>query len=379
MFNPVYKKDVGLYIHIPFCTKKCHYCAFAVVTDKSQTDEYIEVLIDELREKIKVIKVDSRSISTVYFGGGTPSTLSIHQLSRILKQIDLTQVKELSIEINPEDVTKEYILGLKNLGFNRVSLGVQTLQQSLLTKINRVHDESTAKKSMTILGESDISWNADIILGMPFSSPIKTLHDVQEILTYHPTHISLYFYTKEHSSVFGHQKDLHIPKEKDVMKTYQEISALLSENGYEQYEFSNWSQPGYQSKHNLMYWLGMEYIGVGPSASSFYQDRSLENVSNLNLYLTKNIQTLTSYSHNELAIRYFLVSLRLKIGTSLEFLLQIMSKSELELLIHTISHSHFSHYFAFTDTHIALTPEGKLFHNNIIDFLADTINSVAKQ
>lgn len=374
MFTPTYKKDIGLYIHIPFCTKKCHYCAFAVVTDNSRMDEYVEKLIFELEEKLKWVKENNRTIYTIYFGGGTPSTLTITLLAKILEKIDLKNVEELSIECNPEDVTLEYISSLKNLGFHRISLGVQTLQTSLLKSINRSHDSLQATNAMYILQEAGISWNADIILGLPHSDSKNTIFDIEKILEFGPGHISLYFYTKEKSSVFGHQKNLGIPKEKDLMQTYDKICILLKQKGYIQYEFSNWAKSDYESKHNLMNWLGMEYIGVGMSASSFFDNQSAENPANLNIYLKNSLhQNVTPYTQKDMAIRYIMLGLRLETGVTIDCISEFLTSTQIDSLVASIADSHLSKVVVISGTHMYLTPEGRLFHSSIVDFLYDEV------
>lgn len=233
-----------------------------------------EALIRELELRKGDI---SGTVDTVYFGGGTPSVLSIDELNSILKKINnsfnISPTAEITIEANPEDIDRDYAESLVTLGFNRVSLGVQTFHGDLLQYINRSHSPDKAREAVGIFRDAGIvNINLDLIYALPGSDAKILQSDLEDFQKLDTPHISIYAFTLEENTVFGKwaKKGMISPANEDEEASqFSYIIRFLKENGYEQYEVSNFCKPGYESRHNSSYWRGIPYLGIGPGAHSF--------------------------------------------------------------------------------------------------------------
>ena len=280
----------GLYIHIPFCKRKCLYCDFYSCTDLSVKDAYVDALVDEMSLRRKYItKVD-----TIYFGGGTPSLMSAKDFVRIFSSInklfDLSNCAEITVEINPDDITPEYADALAELPFNRVSIGIQTFDDDELHFLNRRHDALQAVadvKRCQDAGFTNIS--IDLIYGLPGQTLSSWDKNLECALALGVPHISAYHLIYEENTPITQLKDTGkiIPVDEDTsLLLFSRLIERLSVSGYEHYEISNFSLPGYRSRHNSSYWDGTAYLGLGPFAHSYNGcDEREWNIASLPAYL----------------------------------------------------------------------------------------------
>lgn len=259
-----------IYIHVPFCHRKCTYCAFysKPVHGADGFGQYEEDLLEEMERR----KGEQRHpIKTVYFGGGTPSILPTEVLARIVDGLhrcfDLTALEEMTIEANPEDLAPEYLKSLRQLGFNRISIGVQSLDERMLRLLNRRHTAQQAVEALEnarAAGFGNIS--VDFIYGLPIEFQFS-IFNFQLV-----THVSLYALTVEPGTALSVQVEkgrVVLPGEDEVVRQYHELHDLLTANGFVQYEVSNYAKPGFESKHNRRYWDRTPYLGLGSGAHSF--------------------------------------------------------------------------------------------------------------
>ena len=280
----------GLYIHIPFCKRKCLYCDFYSCTDLSVKDAYVDALVDEMSLRRKYItKVD-----TVYFGGGTPSLMSAKDFVRIFSSInklfDLSNCAEITVEINPDDITPEYADALAELPFNRVSIGIQTFDDDELHFLNRRHDALQAVEAVKRCQDAGFTnISIDLIYGLPGQTLSSWDKNLECALALGVPHISAYHLIYEENTPITQLKDTGkiIPVDEDTsLLLFSRLIERLSVSGYEHYEISNFSLPGDRSRHNSSYWDGTAYLGLGPFAHSYNGcDEREWNIASLPAYL----------------------------------------------------------------------------------------------
>jgi len=274
----------ALYIHIPFCERKCLFCSFAIaVGQKHRREEYVSALIAEMK------KYEGTAVSTVYFGGGTPSMLEEDHfdflMSAIRKNFSLKSTAEIAIEANPESVDDRKAKALKALGFNRISLGVQSLNDRYLKFLGRAHDAETARSAYRSLREAGFeNINLDLMYAFPGQTDEELGEDVRAIAALKSEHLSLYTLTIEPNSRF-YAKQMKLDDDEKCAAQYVLIGELLRAEGFEQYEISNFAKPGFQSAHNKNYWLGGAYIGLGMGAHGFTGRRRAWNTPRLQDYI----------------------------------------------------------------------------------------------
>ena len=272
-----------LYVHIPFCPKVCPYCSFyKEASDRNKTQRFLDSVLKELE-----VRSASREIEpeTIFFGGGTPSALSTPQLSYLLSgirsRLDLSSLREWTLEMNPATVSREKAEMLLSLGVNRISMGVQSWDDQLLKVLGRVHSSAQAAKSYEVLRAAGFeNVNLDLIFAVPTQSREQWRDTVLRTIELKPDHISAYCLTYEEDTAFfdrfsrgEFQQDAEW--DADLFETTMDV---LESAGYAQYEISNYAQPGRECRHNLAYWLGADYIGLGPSAFSTCGSRRWQNV-----------------------------------------------------------------------------------------------------
>ncbi len=281
----------GIYIHIPFCKKKCHYCDFYITINKNNVGKLIEAIKFELILRKNFL--NKNKIETIYFGGGTPSMISPNYIGSIIKEIknnfSVNSNIEITIEANPDDINLDNLLKWKKYGINRISLGVQTLNDNLLNFINRSHDKKTAIASIKKISEHYDNFSIDLIYGIPGNRYDKLKNDIKEIIKFDPPHISAYNLTIEKKTVFDNWlKNNIIKKEKEgeIIKQFNLLKNILEEEEYIQYETSSFCKRGYESKHNSGYWKRKTYLGIGPSAHSFDGKYRSWNISDNNKYIS---------------------------------------------------------------------------------------------
>jgi oxygen-independent coproporphyrinogen-3 oxidase len=322
----------GTYIHIPFCKQACSYCDFYFVTKPDNKTAFVDQLVEEIRSKKDTV-YSGEIIDTIYFGGGTPSLLSIGEFEKIFSALYdtfKTDLKEVTVELNPDNVTKDYLAGLKDAGVNRASMGVQTFDEDLLRFMNRTHNSKEALRCLELLQTSNINvFTADLIYGNPGQTLSMLEHDLETLLRFNPPHISAYSLTIEPKTRLGKQMELGrlIPAEDEtVEKHFELVEKKLEEHEILRYEVSNFAKKGSEAKHNSKYWEHHNYLGFGPGAHSFWWDAALnkayrwENKPDLKTYLLKqdsNEEFREELSLNTLAEERLMLSLRTRKGITI--------------------------------------------------------------
>ena len=269
----------GLYIHIPFCKQACSYCDFYFVTQQKYKQQFVEKLIEEI-ESYRETRYSSAPVRTIYFGGGTPSLLLPKQVEAILESVYHTfevKAEEITLEMNPDDVSRQYLRGLKSAGITRASMGIQSFDPELLKFMHRTHTADEALQCLEILRSSSFQvFTADLIYGNPGQSLEALEKDIETLLSFDPPHVSAYSLTVEPNTRLGKQVELGriLPPEDDrVADHFDLMVARLSDYGIEQYEVSNYAKPGSEAIHNSRYWNHENYLGFGPGAHSFWWSR----------------------------------------------------------------------------------------------------------
>ncbi|MBO5225527.1 MAG: radical SAM family heme chaperone HemW [Parabacteroides sp.] len=288
----------GIYIHIPFCAKRCLYCDFFSSTDMQFKTPYIQAIIREM--ELRKDYIDNEPIETIYFGGGTPSQLGEKDFEKIFDAInrifDTSQCQEITLEANPDDMTPEYVASLQKLPFNRISMGVQSFQEKDLRFLNRRHNREQAIRAVALCKEHGISnINIDLIYGLPGQTLDEWSLNLEEAIQLDVPHISAYHLIyEERTALYKLLKEGGItPVDEELsVSLFSTLINRLTKAGYLHYEISNFARPGYISQHNSSYWLGKKYIGIGAAAHSYNGSNRLWSVSSLPLYL-KGIATET--------------------------------------------------------------------------------------
>ena len=285
-------KEIGIYIHIPFCKKKCDYCDFISFSNKDKKiEEYINAIIKEIEQQ----KIKSK-ITTIYIGGGTPSYIDSKLIKEIIAEIKKKNVDsnaEITIEVNPGTITKNKLEDYKEVGINRLSIGLQVTQNELLKQIGRIHDFEQFLETYKMarkLGFNNI--NIDLMLGLP-NQRIKDLREsLEKIIELNPEHISVYSLIVEEGTPISNKiklGELTLPEEDLERNMYWYVKNTLELNGYRHYEISNFAKPGYESRHNMNCWNQKEYIGIGIAAHSYRDITRYSNTEDLSEYI-KNVK-----------------------------------------------------------------------------------------
>lgn len=292
------KKELGIYIHVPFCKSKCYYCDFVSFPNKINA---VNAYINALKKDMEQFDVSNYNVTTIYIGGGTPSYIdeeNIKQIFEILnKKLENNDTRiqdmEITIEINPGTATIEKLKTYKKLGINRISMGLQSTQDRLLKEIGRIHTYqeflSTYKMARKV-GFNNI--NVDLMIGLPTQNIEDIKQSLEEVVKLQPEHISVYSLIVEEGTVIEkrlNNEEIELPQEDVERRMYWYVKNYLELQGYLQYEISNFAKKGYSSKHNLNCWRQKEYIGFGVAAHSYIEDTRFGNIDNLEEYI-KNIE-----------------------------------------------------------------------------------------
>ena len=310
-------KDIGLYIHIPFCKRKCYYCDFVSFSNSEEKiEEYIDCLICEIKEVAENVKFqfqqkkgDLVNVRSIYIGGGTPSYIDSKYIKQILNTIRNSydfvmaglidkqeQFPEITIEINPGTVTEEKLLDYKNSGVNRISIGMQATQDRLLTQLDRIHSYQEFEMTYHLtrkVGFENI--NIDFMFGLPNQTLDDVKESLQKIKILNPEHVSVYSLIVEDGTTLSKQIEegiMKLPNERLERTMYWTIKNFLEENGYKHYEISNFAMQNKESRHNLDCWNQKEYFGFGVAAHSYVDNVRFSNITDLNSYIE-------NYKNNE--------------------------------------------------------------------------------
>jgi len=321
----------GLYIHIPFCKQACHYCDFHFSTNQDQRTRLCQAIAKEIN--LQHSYLDNEPIHTLYFGGGTPSLLSGEELNIIFESVHSHFVvdddAEVTMEVNPDDLTTDKLKELKNFGVNRLSVGIQSFNNPTLTFFNRAHSGEQAIESIhraRTAGFDNIS--IDLIYSVPGQAEDIWKKDIEQAVALQPEHISSYSLTIEEKTAFGKwQKTGRIKPldENKAVADFEVLMDMLNSSGYEHYEISNFSKPGFHSKHNSSYWRQRKYLGLGPSAHSYNGETRQFNVANNSHYINAIIKGEVPFEIEQLSREnkineYIITTLRTKWGCDLSYL-----------------------------------------------------------
>jgi len=365
----------GLYIHIPFCKQACHYCDFHFSTSQNLKDDLVNALCMEIEMQKNYL--ERETIDSIYLGGGTPSLLSSHHLQGLFDVVNknfITNNPEVTLEANPDDLTKENLAALKAVGINRLSIGIQSFDDEILKFLNRTHSSNDAFLCLERAREAGFdNINIDLIYAIPGQDSDLLKNNIKKAVAIAPEHISAYSLTIEERTVFGKQmkKGIFAIEPEEVAASQMEILMNdLSTVGYDQYEISNFCKPGFYSRHNSSYWQQKKYLGIGPSAHSYNGLSRQSNISNNSLYVKSitqgkipcQVEVLTTANRiNE----YLFTTLRTVWGCDLKYLLKQFSydllKENQQALDTLLNHE----LVVITNDILMLTQKGKLLADKI--------------
>ena len=365
----------GIYIHIPFCKQACHYCDFHFSTSLKKKDEMVLALAKEIA--LRKNEFQNEIVKTIYFGGGTPSILSINDIHYLIDEVfrnyKVIENPEITVEANPDDLDNETIRQFANSPINRLSIGIQSFFEDDLKLMNRAHNSAEAKKCLEIATQYFDNISIDLIYGIPNMSNSNWLQNIETALSFNVPHISSYALTVEPKTALHTfiQKGIIAQPDDDVAQEHFHLLVdKLEENGFIHYELSNFGKENYFSKNNSSYWLGKKYIGIGPSAHSYNGVSRSWNVSNNTLYLKSiaenqlpsEAETLTKTDrYNE----YVMTGLRTIWGISLDRIEQEFGKSYLDYLNQQAFNYIEDHLLFVDDNILRATKSGKFLSDGI--------------
>ena len=365
----------GIYIHIPFCKKACHYCNFHFSTQTEYIQEFTHALVAEIKLQKNYL---TAPIETIYFGGGTPSLLKKAELEMIIEALkanfNLASHFEFTIEANPDDINPVIAADWLALGVNRLSIGIQSFQAASLAWMNRAHSVEQSHAAIKIVqaaGFKDIS--ADLIYGTPYLSDEDLMADIVTLIQYKVNHISCYALTVEektalHSMIAKKQiEDIDTRKQ---ARQFEIMVEALTAAGFEHYEISNFAMPGARSKHNSNYWNQVPYLGLGPAAHSFNGDQRQWNIANNSLYFQSIKNKLVPFELENLSLtqkfnEYMMISLRKSEGFSTHYIKDVFGEKYEAYVMSTSPKYIALGQLKPTEKGYTLTKEAKFFADGI--------------
>ena len=368
----------GLYLHIPLCKSRCIYCGFYSTVEESLIPPYVEALCKEID-----LRPSPYKFNTVYLGGGTPSRLPLPLLGRIFQKIKTAYTvsadAEITLECNPDDVTKEFVQSLKHLPVNRVSMGAQTFDDKRLVFLHRRHTSEQVEEAVSLLQEAGIrNISIDLIYGFPDQTMEEWHHDIQQALQLNVEHISAYCLSVEEGTVLDRlvgQGKIRPADEESCLAMYYHLMDLLKNAGYEHYEISNFAKPCYQSRHNSGYWYRSPNKGLGAAAHSYDIQTRQWNVSDLKAYIHQVNEGLIPVEEREIIDMpthyndYVMTSLRTCEGIDIHYVAQQFPQQYMRYLQQQ-SEKHIGHHLLETQNHhLRLTKEALFISDSIISDL----------
>ncbi len=365
----------GIYIHIPFCRKACHYCNFHFSTSLSLKNGFLKALLNEMTLRHQYL--EGAPVQTIYFGGGTPSLLEPAELDAIFQHVrtlfTIGEQAEITLEANPDDISPEKLMAWQKAGINRLSLGIQSFFEEDLRWMNRAHSAEQAQNALTLALSYFPNLTIDLIYGTPGLTNEKWKQNVDLVLQTGVPHISCYALTVEPRTAL--QKMIADHKKQDIDPDLQAVQFQLlmdwmNEAGYEHYEISNFARKGFRSRHNSSYWEGVPYLGLGPSAHSFNGSGRQWNISNNALYISSLEKNNWQPGSEELSTadqfnEFVMTQLRRMEGISKEQLVKRFGADKPEWVRKAGSKFLQSNLLSETNTSFMLTKEGKLFADGI--------------
>lgn len=367
----------GIYIHIPFCKQACHYCDFHFSTSMKKKDEMVLALAKEMR--LRKSEFENETVETIYFGGGTPSVLSISELrfliNAVYENFNVAENPEITLEANPDDLSEDQIIEFSKNRINRLSIGIQSFFEEDLKMMNRAHNAEEAKKSLEIAMRYFDNISIDLIYGIPGMTNEMWKQNIETALRYGVPHISSYALTVEPKTALKkliQTGKISEPKDDVAQEHFMILVDTLQENGFIHYELSNFGKENYFSKNNSAYWLGKKYIGIGPSAHSYDGISRSWNMANNALYL-KEIEAdnlpneIEILSQTDRYNEYIMTGLRTIWGVSLDRIEKEFGESKLQYLQKQSEKFLSDGLLSIENKILKTTPKGK--------FLADGIAS----
>jgi putative oxygen-independent coproporphyrinogen III oxidase len=366
----------GIYLHIPFCKQACFYCNFHFSTSLALKDAMVQALLKEIRLQQNYLA--GQQVSSIYFGGGTPSLLPVADLQALLQELrllfNITPDVEITLEANPDDLTAEKLEELKSAGINRLSIGVQSFHEEDLRWMNRAHNSQQAMQCITLAkaaGFNNIT--IDLIYGGPTLTDEGWQENVQQAIALQVPHLSCYALTVEAGTAldsFIKKKKMAAVDPDKAARHFELLMHWMQAAGYEHYEISNFALPGWHSRHNSSYWQGKSYLGIGPSAHSFNGSSRQWNIANNATYIKSiqqgkvpfELETLTpAMALNE----YIMTSLRTAAGCNLQWVAETFG-GPLRLQLEKASQQFLQNGWMLREADtLRLTPQGKLFADGI--------------
>lgn len=371
-------ENLGLYLHIPFCKSRCSYCNFYSIGMKAE-DKFVKALEKEI--ELKSCNYKNKICDTIYFGGGTPSTLSSIQVESIMKKLfryfNISKNAEITMELNPCDMTKEYLASIRKIGINRISVGIQTNYDSLLLKIGRLH---TAKQAEKAIYQAKKEGFSNISIDLMYELPMQTSKDFKNTLLWAVhlpiRHMSIYSLIIEEGTRFSqlYKKGLlNRPSEEASWEMYQSMCRILPHYGFERYEISSFAQKGYKSEHNMKYWKLDDYLGLGPAACSRIKHERRENLPGVRLYQKQLLsgenppEKIYKLSVEEEMEEFCFLQLRMKEGINKEKFVERYNKDIKEIYEDKIEMLKNKKLLKESENHIFLTEKGFAFGNYVFE------------
>ena len=363
---------LGLYFHFPFCEKKCFYCDFYSLTKKELSSEYINALLRHIEEKKD--EAHGRTVDTIYIGGGTPSLMSGDEAKLLFEKIfecfEVSSDCEITLEVNPKTADLSKLKAFREAGVNRLSIGMQSANDEELEKLGRIHNFSDVEK--TVCDAKQAGFNnigVDLIYGLPNQSIASWESTLNKAVALDVDHISFYAITIEEGTPF-YKMELELPTDEEQEKMYFAALDVLSSNGFVQYEISNASKNGKESRHNKKYWNLEEYLGFGASAHSFFNGKRFFVIGDLKKYIkTHSFEKLiieeTQRPHDRI-FEYIMLSLRTSEGISYEKLSQYCDLNYIEEMKEKLPSMYDNGYIEYTEQGFRLTSRGYFISNLII-------------
>lgn len=368
----------GIYIHIPFCRQACNYCNFHFSTSLHYKNEWVTALLNEVRLQKENNYLQGATIETIYFGGGTPSLLSIEELNSIIhalqEQFTINPKAEITLEANPDDVTDEKLIGWKQTGINRLSIGIQSLFDEDLQWMNRAHTAGDAKQVITKARAAGFeNFTVDLIYGTPGLTDERWQQNIDWVVQQGITHLSCYALTVEPKTLLDKLIRNHQKQDVDASQQSRQFVQLMNSMeaaGFEHYEISNFAKPGHRSKHNSSYWHGVSYLGLGPSAHSFNGSSRQWNVANNQQYIQSLKENSIPFEKEELTTtqqlnEYIMTSLRLLEGCDLNVVEEKFGANKKQTLLRESERFLHLQWMKQENNQLILTKEGKLFADRI--------------
>lgn len=360
-----------MYIHIPFCQSRCVYCGFYSTTLLALRDSYVSALVNEMQ-----MREPGSEISTIYLGGGTPSQLTIAQLRTIIYNINkvyrVSPDAEITIECNPDDITEEYALAIRKMGFNRVSLGAQTFSDKQLRTIRRRHNAQQVDNAIAMLRKAGFqNISIDLMFGFPGETLDQWQSDIEHAISLRPQHISAYSLMFEEGTPLHRMLDEGKIEETDEdlsLQMFETLVAKLTAAGYEHYEISNFAMPSFRSRHNSSYWRNVPYIGLGAAAHSYDMRSRSWNIADISEYIRivgtgkrpiEDSETIDADTHyNDIVT----TAMRTREGIALDML----TPEQRRYLLNAAQPMAERGLVNITDTHVSLTHQGIFVSNSVM-------------